>query len=321
MVGEAQADRLLDESNWQLTVFNNADAPVTISFSDLLQLPQTTACWDIHCVTRWSRQGDQFTGVLFRDLLSALGINRRQGYVRFVAYSERNHDTTLPLNLCLDDGVMLVHKINHEPLLPQHGFPVRTFVPSRYFYKSLKWLKEIHFIEQDQLGYWERGGYHNQADFLTEQRYTSGNLTAKELASLRRTLNFAKYRGQVLLSLDLSGLDLTGADLSGVQLKNCNLENCQLAGANLTAANLSNSTLIGSNLSNANLTGADLDGVLLMACDLTNAQLNNTFLNATEFTRSGFLPAVIKNTHFVGAQLNGLVEQQQSYLVSAGAVF
>ncbi len=321
MVGEQQPDRELTPDNWQLSLYGIEPGPRVLGFDELLQLPQTRREWDIHCVTRWSRQGDQFTGVLFKDLIQALAINVTTGFVRFVAYSSRNHDTSLPLTVCFNEDVLLAYQINGQPLAKQHGYPVRVFAPSRYFYKSLKWLKEIHFMAEDQLGFWERGGYHNQANYQTEQRYITGNLTEKELAQLRRTLNFQKYQGQILLSLDLSGLDLTGANLQAVQLKNCNLQNCQLAGVNLTAANLSNSSLIGSNLAGANLTGADLDGVLFMGCDLTNAKLDQTLLNATEFVRPGFTPANLAGASVVGAETGGLVEQQQTFLRSQAVVF
>lgn len=321
VVGEQAPNQELNQQNWRLTLAGGGNDDQTIGFDDLLAMPQTELTHDIHCVTRWSRQQDSFTGVLFKDLLSALAIAPQTQFVRFVAYSHRNHDTSLPLAVCLQENLILAHKINGQPLLPQHGFPVRTFAPSRYFYKSLKWLKHIEFIAQDQLGFWERGGYHNNADYQLEQRYVSGNLTTKELTKLRQSLNFKKYHGQVLLSLDLSGLDLSGADLRGVQLKNCNLQGCNFTAANLREANLSNSSLLQSNLHQADLTGADLDGVLLMGCDLTQATLDHCLLNATEFIRHGYADAHISGASFRGAQRNGLIESQQAFLTAHGAEF
>lgn len=321
VVGERQADRLLSEDNWRLSIYCDNKKCLEMGFAELLALPQVEKDWDIHCVTRWSRRGDRFTGVLFKDLLAAANVVSDANFVRFVAYSQRGHDTSLPLATCLQEPVVLVHKINGEPLAREHGFPVRTFAPGRYFYKSLKWLKEIYLVNQDTLGFWERGGYHNTADYNQEQRYTSGNLTAKELAKLRQSRDFRKYQGQVLLSLDLSDLDLTAVDLQGVQLKNCNLQGCQLAGASLRDSNLSNSTLIGANLTGADLTGADLDGVLLMGCDLTQAKLDKTFLNATQFISPGFEPACISKASFSEAQIDGLVEEQVQFLTDQGVIF
>ncbi|WP_317932885.1 molybdopterin-dependent oxidoreductase [Halioxenophilus sp. WMMB6] len=319
LVGEQRASTELTTDNWRLTITDALGRVQQLTFAELLALPQTDYERPIHCVTRWSRLGDRFTGVLLADLVAELGLDTGALFVRFVAYSARNHDTSLPTAVCLQEAVMLVHAINGQPLAPEHGFPVRTFAPTRYFYKSLKWLQAIEFIEQDQLGFWERGGYHNNADYRSEQRYVTGNLTGRELEKLRQAKNFKKYQGQVLISLDLSNLDLTGMNLQGVQLKNCNLDGCKLAGANLSGANLSNSSLMGADLTAANLAGADLDGVLFMGATLINANFDGTFLNATEFIREGLPAALVAGMHFQDAQCSGLISRQLDYLLAHGA--
>ncbi len=316
VVGESCSGIELTRENWQLSVTGLVQQPKQYTWNDYLNLPQTIKTFDIHCVTRWSKLGNKFSGVMLNDVLALSGVVPAAKFVQFIAYSDRDHDTSLPLDVCLNDDVMLVHAINDEPLAIEHGFPVRTFAPSKYFYKSLKWLKEIRLIEEDVLGFWERGGYHNNADFNREERYVSGNLTDKELKRLRETKNFNRYKDQVLLSLDLSELNFSGMDLSGVNLKNCNLDNCDFSKANLHKANLSNSSLLNCNLTNANLNGADLDGVLFMGSNLTNANLSETYLNATEFTRDGYESAIVKNTEFANAVTNGLVAKQLEFIAT-----
>ena len=55
---------------------------------------------------------------------------------------------------------------------PEHGWPLRLFVPKRYFWKSAKWIRGLEFIEHDRLGFWERYGYNNSADPFKEERYS-----------------------------------------------------------------------------------------------------------------------------------------------------
>ena len=55
---------------------------------------------------------------------------------------------------------------------PEHGWPLRLVVPSRYFWKSAKWLRGLELLDHDQPGFWERYGYHNDADYWKEQRYS-----------------------------------------------------------------------------------------------------------------------------------------------------
>jgi DMSO/TMAO reductase YedYZ molybdopterin-dependent catalytic subunit len=71
----------------------------------------------------------------------------------------------------LDDDVILAWKYNGTYLTPEHGFPVRTLVPKRYFWKSAKWLQKLEFATEDRPGFWEKAGYHNEGDPWKEERY------------------------------------------------------------------------------------------------------------------------------------------------------
>ncbi len=45
-------------------------------------------------------------------------------------------------------------------------------VPSRYFWKSAKWLTGLELRADDEPGTWERLGYSNDADPWAEERYS-----------------------------------------------------------------------------------------------------------------------------------------------------
>ncbi len=66
---------------------------------------------------------------------------------------------------------MVCYEADGEPLTAEHGGPVRLVVPSRYFWKSAKWLTGLELVAADQPGFWERLGYHNDADPFREERY------------------------------------------------------------------------------------------------------------------------------------------------------
>ena len=71
-----------------------------------------------------------------------------------------------------DDDVLLADTFDGEPLEPEHGYPLRLLVPKRYFWKSAKWIRGLEFLDHDQLGFWERYGYNNDADPWKEERFS-----------------------------------------------------------------------------------------------------------------------------------------------------
>jgi DMSO/TMAO reductase YedYZ molybdopterin-dependent catalytic subunit len=60
--------------------------------------------------------------------------------------------------------VLLATGLDGAPLPPARGGPLRLIVPERYAWKSVKWLRRLDFLPQDEPGYWERRGAHPAAD-------------------------------------------------------------------------------------------------------------------------------------------------------------
>ncbi|MDE2149492.1 MAG: molybdopterin-dependent oxidoreductase, partial [Gammaproteobacteria bacterium] len=309
-------------ARWRLSVAGLVANPCDRALAELLpQLCRERSC-AIHCVTGWSRLGVRLTGMPLAELLAGLGIDSRARFVRFVAASARGHDTSLPLELALAD-TWLVVAIDGRPLSMEHGGPLRSVTPGRYFYKSLKWLTRIELLAEDQPGYWERdSAYHNQADPWLEQRFDPARAATPELtAALRNAHDFGPWRGRPLLRARLGGWRPRDADLSGLVLKNCSLRAARLAGHRLAGANLSLSNLEGAELAGADLTGADCEGASFAGADLRGASLRGARLSATRFFRdfaSGKrLAARVEGLDLRGA--GGLLEDQLDFLLAGAA--
>ena len=73
---------------------------------------------------------------------------------------------------CGRSGFAAARREAREPLTPEHGYPLRLVIPGKYFWKSAKWLRGIELSAVDRLGFWERYGYHNDADPWKEERYS-----------------------------------------------------------------------------------------------------------------------------------------------------
>ena len=139
------------------------------SWQELLDLPQTEILTDIHCVTKWSKLDTTWRGVTIDILLESAGITDPPGYV--MAFSDGGYTTNVPTADLVDGRGMVAVEYNGKSLEPAHGGPARLLVPHLYFWKSAKWVRGLHFMEQDQPGFWENVGYHMYGDPWKEQRY------------------------------------------------------------------------------------------------------------------------------------------------------
>ncbi len=159
----------VDLAAWRLEVRGEVEEPLALSFDELRELPATEVTTDIHCVTRWSRFDARFKGVHWRELAA---LCRPKPSARFaIAHAEQGFTSNVPLSALEDETALVVYEADGAPLTPEHGWPVRLFVPSKYFWKSAKWLRALELSAVDRPGFWERYGYHNDADYWQEQRY------------------------------------------------------------------------------------------------------------------------------------------------------
>jgi hypothetical protein len=207
----------------------------------------------------------------------------------------------------------VVHEFDDQPLSTEHGGPVRLVTTGRYFYKSVKWLNGIEVLATDRLGWWEQNSwYHNNADPTSgDERFTTGSVRPDQLDRFRSARSYEKYRGRVMIGLDLTGWSPSTLDLRRLHLKNCDLSGVDLPGADLSGSNLSLSDLSRSNLRDADLSGSDLEGADFTGADLSGANLGHCALSATRFDG-----ALVAGASFSGVW--GLVEDQQAYLLAQG---
>jgi len=159
-----------DLATWDFRVFGQVDAPFTLTWEQFKALPRTTVHTDIHCVTRWTKLDTDWEGVPIHEILRLAQV--RPAATHVVAHSEQGYTANLPLEVLDDDDVMLADTYAGEALDPEHGYPLRLLVPKRYFWKSAKWIRGLEFLDHDQLGFWERYGYNNDADPWKEERYS-----------------------------------------------------------------------------------------------------------------------------------------------------
>jgi DMSO/TMAO reductase YedYZ molybdopterin-dependent catalytic subunit len=159
----------VDLATWSLALYGEVEEPYALRWDELQALPQADQVSDLHCVTRWSKFDVALRGVRVRDLLERA--RPRPSATHALVHSYGGYSTNLPLEaLRDDDDVLIAHAAGGEPLAPEHGGPARLLVPSRYLWKSAKWVQSIEVLDHDEPGFWEREGYHNDGDPWREER-------------------------------------------------------------------------------------------------------------------------------------------------------
>jgi DMSO/TMAO reductase YedYZ molybdopterin-dependent catalytic subunit len=159
----------VDLRTWDFRVFGLVRNEIRLSFDELVALGTQEQASDIHCVTRWTKLDMPWKGVPMRAVLEQA---QPLDSARFViAHAEQGFTANLPIEALKADDAMLAYEADGQPLTPEHGYPLRLLVPSRYFWKSAKWLRGLEVSDVDRPGFWEGYGYHNDADPWKEERY------------------------------------------------------------------------------------------------------------------------------------------------------
>ncbi len=159
-----------DLGKWDLRIFGLVEEPARLSWDELMALPRITYTVDIHCVTRWSKLDTTWTGVPWSEILKLVQV--KSNATHLMEHAEHGFTTNIGLDvLAADPYAMLAFEYGGKPLEPEHGYPLRMLVPSKYFWKSAKWLRALEFIPGDKPGFWEQNGYHMEGDPWREERF------------------------------------------------------------------------------------------------------------------------------------------------------
>ncbi|MEU8516752.1 molybdopterin-dependent oxidoreductase [Kitasatospora sp. NPDC048722] len=148
----------LDASSWTLTVEGLVDRPLELDLPTLLALPQAHLTAVHECLgnplhpdvpTRAVANLD-WTGVPLSTVLDLAGPRPEARHIWLEGADTGSfadeHDIAYLKDLPLEQAraeVLVAHRMNGEPLLPQHGFPVRAVAPRMFTTNSVKWLTRI----------------------------------------------------------------------------------------------------------------------------------------------------------------------------------
>ena len=171
-----------DATAWRLSITGHVATPLSLSLADLTALPQRTLRVTLECAgngrgqvaPRWPSMPwmaeavgtSEWTGTPLKGVLEAAGLKPGAVDIAFTGTDrgfdkghEHAYGRSLTPDLALADDVLLVHAMNGQPLLPQHGFPLRLIVPGWYGMASVKWLDRIEVLEKPYDGHQQVASY------------------------------------------------------------------------------------------------------------------------------------------------------------------
>lgn len=161
----------LDAQGYSVTLAGHVRRPRRVTLDELRRRHVLTQAVTMECAgtgrstmrprsiyVPWFREAVgtyRWTGTPLRPLLEQAGLLDGAREVLFTGWDtgvdlgvEHAFERSLPLEEALRDEVMLAWEANGQPLLPQHGFPLRLVVPSWYGMASVKWLRAITVLDR-----------------------------------------------------------------------------------------------------------------------------------------------------------------------------
>ncbi len=155
----------VDASRWTLKIHGLVERPLTLSYADIMRMPAVRQMLTLECIGNppdGSAIGNaEWTGVELKPLLEHAGVRRTAVYAAMRAAD--GYSTGVPLAEIMREENWLAYLMNGEPLPPEHGYPLRIFIPGKYGMKQPKWLSELEFVDAPFIGYWEARGWSNEA--------------------------------------------------------------------------------------------------------------------------------------------------------------
>lgn len=171
-----------DPQNWTVTLEGLVTRPVQWTFAQLAAMPQHSVFATVECAgngrsflrekaagVQWGAGAighAEWTGVRLRDLLEPAGIKASAQEIIFEGADRGTEDgetmnfsRSLPLAKALDPDTIIALRMNGEWLEPNHGAPLRLFVPGWYGVASVKWLRTLRVIDHAYQGYFQTVKY------------------------------------------------------------------------------------------------------------------------------------------------------------------
>jgi DMSO/TMAO reductase YedYZ molybdopterin-dependent catalytic subunit len=154
----------IDRATYRLIVDGLVNTPLSLTYEDLLALPQFSKLIDLNCVEGWNFTA-KWTGPTLKSIFEKAGVKLEGQVVIFHTADVPEGYSSLLLSYIQEKDIIIGLKLNDLTLPAERGFPFQVVAESKFGYKWSKWITRIELCSNlDFKGYWENNGYNNNAD-------------------------------------------------------------------------------------------------------------------------------------------------------------
>ncbi len=154
---------IIREEDWSLEITGLVRNPVVFTLDDLrTNFEPTHQFVTLSCISN-PVGGDlistqRWTGVGLQQILREVAPLENARYLN-VTSADSFYESLSRTAIVADERIMLTYAWDGLPLPPEHGFPLRLYIPDLYGMKQPKWIVRIDFAEYPEEGYWVRRGW------------------------------------------------------------------------------------------------------------------------------------------------------------------
>lgn len=195
----------VDVNSWRFSIKGLVENAQEFSYDDIRKMPAIEQPLTLECISNppdgTAISNAIWKGVKLRPILERARV--KQG-AKFVAMRGADgYHTVLPVEELMRQENFLPYMMNGVPLPPDHGFPLRIFIPGKYGMKQPKWITELEFADHEIPGYWETRGWSDTA----WRKVNSGFFSPKVEGGM---MAFFDSKPKVSAPLDIYGWALAG---------------------------------------------------------------------------------------------------------------
>jgi DMSO/TMAO reductase YedYZ molybdopterin-dependent catalytic subunit len=176
---------VIDGASWKLDIAGLVNKPGSLNLDNILNHKSVSQSVTMQCISNpvgGDLTGNNYwTGVPFKDILTEAGLQPTATWISFMAAD--GFYESMSVKEAMDPRCLLVYAMNGQFLLPEHGFPLRIYIPNHYGMKQPKWLTQINLVNQPATGYWVERGWDIDAFVLTTSVIDTQTVTKSSIAA------------------------------------------------------------------------------------------------------------------------------------------